>query len=219
MIVLEGPDGSGKTSLLQNLVAHFKLPQHERACTSSGPIDEVARWAHKDVTTLHTQPLSIYDRHPLISEYTYANAIPERAVRPDFVSGWAPKLLQQFSQSVLLIMCIPPFSEVVKNVRACLDCGHEHHRVSGKPITCRAVINLEHEPSICMCVEEVTPHHMVGVAENILPIYQMYETLSVFWPNQQSLIIYDYTKPESIKRVFSRVQIHVTQWRKNHGQL
>lgn len=212
MLILEGPDGSGKTTLLEVLQEKFRLPQHERFCTSDGPFDDLARLAFKDVQTMITQPLSIYDRHPLLSEYAYASAIPERIVRGEFLEGWAVSVLQQFARESLVILCLPPFKEVLKNVTQCHNCQHADHTEK----RCSAFWDLETQPKQCECEHYEPPHHMVGVATNIGPIYQMYQLLHVFWPERNNILIYDYTDPRSIMRVFSRCQLHISSWNRTH---
>lgn len=210
MIILEGPDGSGKTTLLEILEQKFQLPKHERFCTSDGPFDDLARLAYKDVQTMPNQPLSIYDRHPFISEYAYAAAIPERTIRLDFLEGWAVSTLRQFARHSLVVLCLPPFANVLQNVTGCQLCAHPDH--TGKQ--CVAVSEDEFERiQFCGCEEMSPPHHMEGVADNIGPIYQMYQLLHVFWPNKDQVILYDYTDRNSLMRVLSRIQLHIANWK------
>lgn len=211
MIILEGPDGSGKTTLLELLTEKFQLPKHERFCTSDGPYGDLASLAFRDVRTMTNQTLSIYDRHPFLSEYAYASAIPERVVGEAFLEGWAIDCLKQLSRNSLVIMCLPPFAQVLQNVTGCQLCQHPDH--TGK--TCTKVAESDHDPdciSFCNCVEMSPPHHMSGVAENIGPIYQMYQLLHVFWPEKNNIILYNYTDGNSLRRVLSRCQLHISNW-------
>jgi hypothetical protein len=74
-------------------------------------------WALDDVNTMHKQPNSIYDRHPIISEPIYAPLV--RKVQPagmlhdaEFLHG----LRAVASAYALLVVCFPPYSFVRRNV-------------------------------------------------------------------------------------------------------
>jgi hypothetical protein len=115
-IVVEGPDGAGKSGLVQRIAEHLKIPVHARACKStSGPIDQLYEWARHDVTSLRWQPFSVYDRHPLVSEYIYG-PITRQSVSPQFYTRQAAKLSEQFAHQVLIVYCDPGVGEVLENV-------------------------------------------------------------------------------------------------------
>lgn len=117
MIVVEGVDGSGKSNLVKKLTQELKLPVHERACTSvGGPVDNLFEWASNDVLTWNCQPLSIYDRHPFISEYVYGPII-RGTIDPGFLSLAAKYHTQKFYRNALVIHCDPGMDEVSKNIR------------------------------------------------------------------------------------------------------
>lgn len=215
MIVLEGPDGSGKTTLLEMLEGKFQLPKHPRFVGSTNRHEithaELARKAFQDVQTMPNQTLSIYDRHPFLSEYAYAAAIPERTIPLEFLEGWAVSTLRQFARHSLIVLCLPPFSNVLQNVTGCQLCDHPDH--TGKSCT-RVKGELDDgNLEFCTCDEMSPPTHMAGVADNIGPIYQMYQLLHVFWPNKDQIILYDYTDRNSLMRVLSRIQLHIANWK------
>jgi len=75
LIIVEGPDGAGKTSLIKQLrqqLPHYTwLMSSNSKPASSEQIGEVTRWINRvpeDVTL-------ITDRHPIISEYVYGTII------------------------------------------------------------------------------------------------------------------------------------------------
>ncbi len=211
MITLEGPDGAGKSTLLGILQEKFQLPQHERFSTSEGgPVPDVAKKAFRDIQSVHTQPLSIYDRHPMISEYAYRTAIPELMIRDDFLEAWAQNMLKAYARAHLVIFCIPPYPTIRQTILSCQACKHTHRPGSDH---CYASTGDD----LCPCDEMIYRKEMSGVVENIAAIYQMYRLLHTFWPEPSRTILYDYTDPESIKRVFSRCQIHISEWKKAHG--
>lgn len=108
MIVVEGPDGAGKSTLVRKLVDEFSLPVHERASEGvSGPVDNLYEWAHRDVVSMSDQPLSIYDRHPLLSEYVYG-PICRSKLPPGFTTTNAHLLVRMMAPRVLVVLCRPP---------------------------------------------------------------------------------------------------------------
>ena len=117
-IIVEGCDGSGKTTLVTKLTKSFAFPIHERASSSlDGPRPDADVWALEDVNTMAKQPQSIYDRHPCISEPIYAPIV--RRVRPIGLfaePGFADSLRAMASEHALLVLCYPPFSFVRRNV-------------------------------------------------------------------------------------------------------
>lgn len=118
MIVLEGPDGGGKTTLLKRLSADTGLPAHARASDSvAGPVKDLYGWTVTDIDSWGTQPLSIYDRHPLTSEHIYGRAV-RNSLRPGFemMNPRMAEMRKQLRRDGLIIVCLPPFSVVQENV-------------------------------------------------------------------------------------------------------
>lgn len=115
-IIIEGPDGAGKTTLVQSLQYHFPgMEQHPRFCTSTGgPISDLAEAVHHDVRTDPTNFL--YDRHPVISEFIYGLAIPERRLAPAFLTPAMGRIRNRVAYHSVTIFCIPPLQAVWDNV-------------------------------------------------------------------------------------------------------
>jgi hypothetical protein len=124
-IIVEGPDGAGKTTLVQELQNHFpRMDLHPRFCTSvGGPVANLAEEVYKDVTGVPTH--FIYDRHPTISEYVYNAAIPGRTIRPAFLSDTMGGVRQRVAQNSIMVFCLPPFSVVYDNCIADELAGHQ----------------------------------------------------------------------------------------------
>lgn len=120
MIVVEGPDGSGKSTLVEKISYQLGIPVHERASDSiKGPVHDLMNWAYTDVTTQPEQPLAVYDRHPLISEYIYAPLV--RTLRPEFTTAHAHTLIRLMARQVFVVWCMPPHSDVEHNTLTSRD--------------------------------------------------------------------------------------------------
>lgn len=115
--MIEGCDGSGKTHLVNELQNQFRLPIHSRASDSlNGPRPDLFEWAAHDVYSMPTQPLSIYDRHPLVSEYIYGPVI-RATIDPRFLGYKGIQMSKLFAHHALVIHCDPGMDEVSKNLR------------------------------------------------------------------------------------------------------
>lgn len=127
MIVLEGADGCGKTTLLKRLCTDTRLPAHPRASDSlTGPVADLYAWTKNDLKTWDKQPLSIYDRHPLTSEHIYGPHV-RGEVRPGFEmkNKELAYLRRFFREHVLLIVCLPPKEIARANVM------NDSHQMAG----------------------------------------------------------------------------------------
>lgn len=125
-IIVEGPDGGGKTTLIQDLQGHFpKMELHPRFCTSKGgPIENLAEAVFKDVRAKPTH--FIYDRHPLVSDYVYNAAIPGRQFSPAFLSPEMGRLRLRVAHHSLMIWCMPPLTLVKENLGDEMPGVHEN---------------------------------------------------------------------------------------------
>lgn len=115
MIIVEGPDGAGKTSLITRLRDDLGVETRPRHCTSEdGPLDGLLQWVEDDLKT-HVHE-GIYDRHPLISELVYGPIIRGEALLGDDVDRLVNVLLKFKHYDPLIIMCLPPRAQVRVNV-------------------------------------------------------------------------------------------------------
>lgn len=115
MILLEGPDGAGKTSLLKAMVNRWDLDVMPRFAGTHGPKDDLYRRVYEDQVSRAVKRCAIYDRHPLISEYIYGPAMG-RGISTEFLWPSARQMRHQLAHDALLILCLPPLEEVKKNI-------------------------------------------------------------------------------------------------------
>jgi len=125
VIIVEGPDGAGKTTLIQKLQYDFPYVMiHPRFCTSKGgPVEELSVAVYNDYAEqARSRSRSVlYDRHPIISEYIYGHDIPGRQVDPEFLTGGMAIIAGRIIDAALVVWCRPPLSILQLN----LDPEHE----------------------------------------------------------------------------------------------
>lgn len=118
MIILEGPDGSGKTNLSRHLHERLGLEINPRMVTSEGGPNEATlyRQMHDDLLTWDksVEP-RIYDRHPLISEFIYGPIVRGR-MSVGFGHPSMMHLRKRVAYQSLVILALPPLWIVRKNV-------------------------------------------------------------------------------------------------------
>lgn len=115
MIVVEGPDGGGKSTLAMRLSQDLDLPIAPRVVgTDTKPMVDLKLWTEENLQLgFHGK---IYDRHRLISEPIYG-AIKKR-IEPGFDDiGWMRhNMLEFYLIQPVIIYCIPPKYTVIHNI-------------------------------------------------------------------------------------------------------
>lgn len=119
-IIVEGMDGTGKTTLLDTLLARLPdMKPHAKAARSvEGPhLPTLDHWVVEDTKTLAEAPMSIYDRHPLVSEPIYGPVIRGGVPGLFQQSWWVGAMTAEVAHHALLIYCNPPLPQVQTNLR------------------------------------------------------------------------------------------------------
>lgn len=125
VIVVEGPDGAGKTTLVEQLRGDLGwkvMPKFVSHDPQSEELDVLRREVTEDLKTWHHPSNGdgrIYDRHPIISEPIYGPIIRGR-LAPGFDDrAWLAEASQQFwgHGGLTVVWCLPPFEIVAENVR------------------------------------------------------------------------------------------------------
>lgn len=116
MIVVEGPDGAGKTTLIRDLCTNFPLTLAPRVVSKdTEAMVDLVEWVEEDNKKLNQGV--IYDRHRLVSEWIYG-PIMRGQPEPGFDDPvWLESQLRLFyAKKPLIIYCIPSLETVIHNV-------------------------------------------------------------------------------------------------------
>jgi hypothetical protein len=118
MLIVEGPDGAGKSHLVDRLTLDLGLLVQPRACRSDTGVDPLTLrdWVDGDLSRpVHER--AVYDRYPLISEPIYGTICRGR-VAPGFddpywlIRSWTMLLAKE----PIFVYCLPPWREVGENI-------------------------------------------------------------------------------------------------------
>ncbi len=147
MIIVEGPDGAGKTTLIQHLAEKFSLPVAPRVVSKdTEAMTDIRTWVNNNLA--EGPQATIFDRHRLISEPIYG-ALLRPEVRDDFRMPW--KLIDYYRKfynecEPLLIYCLPPYGVVEANVSHDPDNARvrEHIKTIYDLYTMRASVDIIH---------------------------------------------------------------------------
>lgn len=116
MIVVEGPDGSGKTTFIKQLVQDLKLPIAPRAVSSDAEaLTDLVKWTEENLAKGFQK--KIFDRHRLVSEMIYGPLLREHPSEGFDNYYWL--VAQQalfFHIKPLIIVCLPPLEIVRENI-------------------------------------------------------------------------------------------------------
>jgi hypothetical protein len=167
MVIVEGPDGSGKTHLVNRLSMALDIPIHPRACTSDNGIDPstLREWVDRDLYHDHNKGRQIYDRHPLISEPIYGPIIRGQMAEGFADLEWLMLAVQTLRLNTsLMIFCLPPWETVESNVE------------------------FGHSP---------TTDHLKGVLKHNRALYEMYVHRAAIEASVGNVWVWNYTQDYS----------------------
>lgn len=118
MLIVEGPDGSGKTTLIERLERRLNLPREPRAVSHEAKVlTDMAVWTHQELNRGFGNRL--YDRFNLISSPFYS-MLPDPTFAGKMLEPeWLREAWQKFRQvGPMIIICLPPKEVVIRNVKA-----------------------------------------------------------------------------------------------------
>ena len=115
MLIVEGPDGSGKTTLITSLREKLGLKVAPRVVgQDTKPLLDLKHWV--ETQGLSTAPL-IYDRHRLISEFVYGPILRKTQNEGFTDPNWVYTYIQSLAfRRPMIVFCMPPLEVIRKNL-------------------------------------------------------------------------------------------------------
>lgn len=129
-IIVEGPDGGGKTTLIAELIQHFSIPVMPRVVAKdTSALVDLVQWTEEDNERPAREDV-IYDRHRMISEPIYR--LTRKATQPQFDNLWWMHLqmMRLYRREPFIIYCMPPKLVVKNNVKDDVDNEAVKYRIS-----------------------------------------------------------------------------------------
>lgn len=121
-IIIEGPDGGGKTHLAKRVVESYPdrkytRPPDELLSSADGPTGDLAQWWDNELRG-SDQYLAhrVYDRCFYISDAIYQQAQVERELMVTSIA-YARGISKLWNVEPIIIFCLPPFDVQLANVR------------------------------------------------------------------------------------------------------
>lgn len=117
MIIVEGPDGSGKTTLINQLAKEFELEVNPRVVSKeTNELTDLKTWVEENIAQGFQYKL--FDRYRLISEFIYGPTL-RKAQRSGFTDyPWVAWNLERlyFQVQPFIIYCLPSLETIKENL-------------------------------------------------------------------------------------------------------
>ena len=115
MIIVEGPDGGGKTSLARHLAQHLAMSIAPRVVSKeTEAMTDLRVWTDENLRRGFQR--MIFDRHRLISDPIYRAVFGKHNARL-YNPAWLTSALDQFyGIDPIIIFCMPPLEVVALNL-------------------------------------------------------------------------------------------------------
>jgi adenylate kinase family enzyme len=129
VIIVEGPDGAGKTTLIQQIASHFELPVAPRVVSKeANAMVSLKPWVEKNVS--EGFQVTLFDRHRLISEPIYGSIL-RKTFEPGFDDfAWLYSMYTMFyNAKPLIIYCLPEYETVRANLEGDEDNTAVVHKI------------------------------------------------------------------------------------------
>lgn len=117
MIIVEGPDGAGKTTLINRLSEYLKLPISPRVVSKQAEaMVDMKQWVDNNLAAGKQNML--FDRHRLISDPIYSTVL-RRHNSPGFedIHWMMPRVNALYRMKPAIVYCLPPLEVVMANVK------------------------------------------------------------------------------------------------------
>lgn len=116
MLIVEGPDGAGKTTLIEGLKDWLDMPVAPRVVSKDAEaMVDLRQWVDENLAQGFQR--TIFDRHRLVSEPVYG-PILRRMQEPGFddLSWLGPRMEMFYHLQPVIVYCLPSIQTVYRNV-------------------------------------------------------------------------------------------------------
>lgn len=129
MLIVEGPDGAGKSTLIDQLMERGGFDLYPRHSDTHGPTTNLRTWVENLFFPMrpedngpHILQGKLFDRFPLISEPIYGSVL-RRQLAPGFNDGhWLAQMWATLHwHKPMFVFCLPPLAIVEENIRKSLQ--------------------------------------------------------------------------------------------------
>ena len=178
MLIVEGPDGAGKTTLIEAISNFIQWPIAPRVVSKeTKALVDLNEWTTENLSKgFHA---ALYDRHRLISDPIYRFIIPGKKADPEFYNFQTLLIwLYQFNKiNPVTIYCLPPL-EVVK-------------------------ANLENDPDNAVVYEHIEPIYYAYVMQAARHFRQAPNAVWTYdYTANDAVGMLDYLKPHLQRRLY-----------------
>lgn len=117
MIIVEGPDGAGKSTLVEMMTRKLLLPQAPRVVSKDAQaMVDIKAWVEENVKGGFQR--TIFDRHRLVSEFIYGPLLRRKQEEGFDDIEWVNEMLfRLYALRPIIVYCLPPLGEVKKNLK------------------------------------------------------------------------------------------------------
>lgn len=125
MIIVEGPDGAGKTTLIETIRKSYPDLQIAPRVVSKDAEAMVDLQSWVNINLANGFQYELFDRHRLISEFVYGPLLRKKQSAGFTSLSWVANSLARFyALRPVVIYCLPPLEVIENNLR-----GDESNRV------------------------------------------------------------------------------------------
>lgn len=118
MLILEGPDGAGKTTLAGMISNDWGIPIAPKVVASDTSTQvNLVNWVDNNLE--EGLQWTLFDRHRLISEPIYGTIVRNEMSAREFLDfSWLSAKMQQFYDTMpVIVYCLPPLRTIKNNLR------------------------------------------------------------------------------------------------------